>query len=200
MKPINDLAFQKLIEVMERYYQLSLEFKNALKLVLYEVEHPRGRRILNAMQVQRNMWFLLSGLIREVYLDQENFREYTSWFWFPNSCVCTEPGLFSQEASESAVEVIEDSRLISISYQDWDMLKARFPEVSLLSEKIRSSYGRLKQHHNQEKAYLSAEERYLKHEQTLKYLFARAMLKHIAEFMSMAPDTLSKLRKNLSGR
>ncbi|MEJ2881404.1 Crp/Fnr family transcriptional regulator [Pedobacter sp. GR22-6] len=185
---------------MERYYPLTLAFKTALKAVLYEVEYVHGKRILNAMQTQRWVWFLIEGLIREIYVDSESLTEHTNWFWFPNSCVYTDPGLFSQEPSESAIEIVEDCRLVCISYRDWVGLRSNFSEVDYLTEKIRSSYSRIKYHHVLEKSYLTTEARYLKHEMALQHLFARAMLKHVAEYMGMAPDTLGKLRKKFSGR
>lgn len=135
MQNISDESFIRLIAVMERYLPLGAKFKIAFKAVLFETAYDKGARILSSGQVQQTIWFMLSGLAREIRLDSQTFMEKSSWFWLAGSFLFTSPGFFSHEPSEKTIELLESSELVWISFADWDHLKEQFSEARLMTEK-----------------------------------------------------------------
>lgn len=72
------------------------------------------------------------------------------------------PGFFSREPVIAAIELVEDSVVLEISYDDFMSLKERFNEVPLLVEKIRGYYERLRVGRTSDFVNLSANDRYKK--------------------------------------
>lgn len=200
MQRISEESFQQLIVVMERVMVLSFPFKMALKKVLFETEYDRGARVLNFGETQGKVWFLLSGLFREIRMNRQALKEKTSWFWPAMNFVYTDPGFFSQQPSSRAIEVEEESRAVLISYQDWSDLKETFRETDKVTELIRGSYNQFRMEHMEDMKSLTVDERYLDKEEILDYLFPRTQLNYIADYMGMAADTLGRLRSKYLGR
>lgn len=198
MRPITVESFNILIESLERYFVLGDRFKRLLRTTLFEIEYKKGSRILSAGSKQKIVWFMLEGLAREIRVDEETFEEQTLWFWFELDFLYTTPGFFSREESETAIELLEDCKMVFISYENWSRLKSLFKETEPTTENVRGEYDRLRKLHAEDIKNLGTVDRYLKHEAILKKLFARTKLGFIAEFMGMAPDTLGKLRKKYS--
>ena len=200
MQRISNESFNELISELESFMVLSFKLKIALKEVLYETIYEKEARILNFGDTQRIVWFLLQGLLREIRMNRTTLKEKTSWFWPVKNFIYTDPGFFSQQPSERAIEVVERSKAVFISYLDWSALKAAFEEVELITEMIRGGYNKMRIEHVEDMKSLSIEERYLDKEETLDYLFPRTQLNHIADYMGMAADTLGRLRTKYYGR
>lgn len=200
IKPVSDIAFDRLLKVLETVMVLSVQFKLELRKVLYETSYEKDARILNFGGTQRMVWFMLSGLLREIRINKITLKEKTSWYWLPGSFVYTDPGYFGQQPSLRAIQAEVDCELILMSYEDWLVLKAAFVEVELITERIRGDYNQLRFEHMEDMKLLSVDERYLDLEATLDYLFLRTQLNYIADFMGMAPATLGRLRSKYYGR
>jgi hypothetical protein len=200
IKPVSDVAFERLLKVLETVMVLSVQFKLELRKVLYETSYEKDARILNFGDTQSVAWFMLSGLLREVRLNKVSLREKTSWYWLPDSFVYTDPGFFSQQPSLRAIQAEVDCRLILMSYPDWLALKAEFSELDAITEMIRGDYNHMRIEHMEDMKLLSVDDRYLDMEATLDYLFLRTQLNYIADFMGMAPATLGRLRSKYYDR
>lgn len=198
MQPITNKSFCTLIDVTEIFNQLSVKFKMAFKGMLLETEYKKGARILNAGSTQHMLWFTLDGLAREIRVHPETFEESTVWFWFAHSFLFTTPGFFSRAPSESTIELLENCKVVLISYQDWAQLKVIFEENEFVMEKIRGRFDSMRQQLTDDIRNLSTDQRYLKHEQMLDDLFGRTQLRYVAEYLGMSPDTLGKLRRKYS--
>jgi len=199
MERISNNSYNSLIQVMEGFFKLSPKFKVVFKSMLYETTYKKGARIVNSGSKQKVIWFMLDGLAREIRVHNETFEENTGWFWFSLSFLYTSPGFFNNTSSKSTIEILEDCRVVLISYEDLVELKKGFGETELVIERIRGEYDNIRLLYADDIRNLSTDERYLKHEKTLDILFGRTQLRFIAEYMGMSPDTLGKLRKKYSG-
>ncbi|NQX38435.1 cAMP-binding domain of CRP or a regulatory subunit of cAMP-dependent protein kinases [Pedobacter steynii] len=194
MKAISDEAFHILIEQMELFMVLSTRFKTLLRPMLFEMVYHKGARILNFRQRQEMVWFMLDGLAREIRVNEWSFKERTIWFWFPFSFVYTTPGFFSQQPSQSTIELLKDCRMIMVSYDNWQRLKRMFGDTEKVTEMIRDTDARLKMGHQERINNMNTEERYVENKDLLDKLFCLTKRQYIAEFMGMSLDRLSKLR------
>lgn len=195
MTPVSDEAFNRLIHIMEMFLPLTAGFKKTLRGMLYEATYMAGEKILYYREIQKNVWFLLDGAIREIRCNKETSAEYTAWFWLAESFVYVVPGFFGQFASESILEVLDDCRTIYISYEHWEVLRNTFKETDAITEIIRGDYEIQRQQHANDIIHMTTTERYLKHKIKLQKLFLCALQKDIATFMGMTSDTLGRLRK-----
>jgi hypothetical protein len=194
MQRISNESFNELMHVLESFMVLSFRVKMTMKEVLYETTYEKDARILNFGDTQQVVWFLMEGLLREIRMNQKTLKEKTSWFWPSKNFCYTDPGFFSQQPSERAIEASQKCKVVFISYPDWSALKSEFEEIEVLTEMIRAMCNKMKMEHMEDMKLLSIEERYLDKEEILDYLFPRTQLNYIADYMGMAPDTLGRLR------
>jgi hypothetical protein len=200
MKAISNESFTELLRVLETFMALSFSVKMALKEVLYERTYEKDARILNFGDTQQVVWFLMEGLLREIRMNQKTLKEKTSWFWPAGNFSYTDPGFFSQQPSERAIEASQPCKVIFISYPDWSALKSELEEIEVITEMIRGMYNKMKIEHVEDMKLLSIQERYLDKEEILDCLFPRTQLNYIADYMGMAADTLGRLRAKYYGR
>lgn len=196
---ISNDAFHLVIKQIERVMPLSTKFKLALRSVLLETVYEKDSRILQSGRVQDKVWLLISGLAREVKLDEQSLKERTSWFWLEGDFISTSPGFFSQDPSGETIEILESSTVVLISYQSWRGLMGSFPETEVLTEKLRTACDKARLQHSEDISNLSTDDRYLARRKMLENLTTRTKQKFVAEMMGMAPDTLGKLKSKYSG-
>ena len=195
VQPITHDALESLSKELQNFLEFSDGFLSSLRAVMFEISYKKGARILNFLQTQQMVWFMISGIAREIMVDPASYDERTSWFWMEKDFIFANPGFFNREPSQRTIEVLENCRMAFIHYEDWKMLHDKFAETDLLTEKIRGYYAGAKLLHADQLLSLPADERYLKNRKLIMSLFSRTKRKYIAEFMGMAPDTLSRLFK-----
>lgn len=196
IKPISDEVFNAIVDKMEQSYSISNIFKTRLRSVLLEITYKRGCHILNAGAKQPIAWFLIDGILQEITVDKVTFERKTAWFWFGFAFVYAAPGFFDREPSQITINVVKDSKMATISYQNWKALKDSFEEFDKLTEILRSNYETSRKLHLNDINALSTIDRYVKYEAKVNTLFQHIQLRHIAEYTGMSTDTLGKLRRN----
>ncbi|MBB6271871.1 hypothetical protein HDF26_002328 [Pedobacter cryoconitis] len=195
MKAISDGAFHILIGHMELFMALSARFKSLIRPMLFETDYDKGARILNFRQRQEMVWFMLDGLAREIRVNEWSFKERTIWFWLPFTFLYTTPGFFSQQPSQSTIELLQDCHMVMISYDNWQRLKRLFLETEKVTEMIRDADVKLRLAHQEQLRSMNTEDRYKENLGLMDRLFALTKRKFIAEFMGMSVDRIGKLRK-----
>ncbi|MBC8986682.1 Crp/Fnr family transcriptional regulator [Pedobacter sp. N36a] len=189
---ISNSVFTLLLERLASFYPLSAGLVNALRPFLKEHDGHKGEILLQKGKKGDQVWFICEGHAREIGVDLENGNEMTSWFWFKEDFIFAYPGFFSQQPAESAVELIEECRLIEMDYEDFIILRDTFPEVWPLVESIRHYYDHLRLTHLKDLQSLSAKVKYLKFYHEHKSLFNIARHKDIANFLGIKDDGFNR--------
>jgi|GEM_PF-4197250 hypothetical protein len=195
MKPVSDEAFEVLLSTMEMTMPISAGFKLLIRPLLVETEYKKGARILNFNEVPELVWFMLSGLAREIRVNAQTYAESTVWFWTDRSFLYTNPGFFSHEPSRTTIEILQDCRVVFISYGDWIRLKENVEDAESTIKKIRGADDMKRFIHADHLQNLDTTQRYLDEQDTLNRIFQYTKLQYIAEYLGMSVDRLGKLRK-----
>ncbi|SHE46504.1 Crp/Fnr family transcriptional regulator [Pedobacter caeni] len=191
------MLFNQMIEVMQRFYPISSALILQLSQVIHFIDYRAGYTILNYKEIQKFIWFQLKGTSAEMTRDIVNSGEFASWFWFVGDFIYTTPGFFSQQPSESAIVILEDSSFIYISIEDFTALKRQFLEAESLIEKLRDNYKVLRTQHAADMKRTALERaRNLCHNHP--HLLKICSRKQLASFLSMSPDTLTRSLKKLT--
>jgi len=193
---IEQQTFDYLMHKLDYLAPIPSSFKENLKLVLSEEYTKAGTHILNNREIQKKIWLIISGTAREYTTQEGSKYEHTKWFWFENDIVYTEPGFFTQQPAQSYIEILEDSHLVYIDFQNFQSLKKAYPELELLLEQIREHSKRSATRYLDDLRILSATERYQQLFKAHPKLFNIAKQKDIAYFLGISPDTLGRLRKS----
>ncbi len=159
-------------------------------------EYKKKDIILKVGEVENYLTFVESGAARLFFL-KEN-KELTIRFVFSYQYLTVYDSLTQRTPSRCNVEALTDMVVWKLHYDDLQVLYkshsvgnliGRLTVESLYIEKI-----------NREFSFLSetAEERYLNLMKENPDLFQKIPLKHIASYMGITPQALSRIRKRIS--
>lgn len=145
-------------------------------------------------QIPNKFGFVLTGLFRYVYISEEG-KEFTKVFMPEKSFISSYSSMISKKPSHFFIEAIEDSKVLTISYNCWEELKQRNPKWNLLLIKLLEMGYSVKEKRERDFLLLDAESRYktfLTEFPTLKNRIKQHM---IASYIGITPVALSRIRK-----
>lgn len=177
---------------IERFTRLSEEEWEAIESCLTRREYPAGQSLLEDGQVCRKLYFVEQGLLR--FFVYKDGLDASKFFTVAPYCFTSQKSFTEQMPSRDNIETLEDSVIWELSradafalfrYPNWsEFVRKLIQEVQFNTEQL------LEASQNQ-----TAEERYISFLETEGQLLTRLPLKHVASFLGIAPQSLSRIRK-----
>lgn len=179
-------------EIARIYCTLSPMGIDALSQLLVPMKFQKGEVVLPEGEICRAMYFVNRGMVRQYYY--KNKKDVTEHFSFEGRiCFCIESFL-KQEPSRLIVEALESSYLYAIPYEAWHIAMQQNHELNLLYRKILEHALISSQTHADSQRFENATERYARLLSTHPEIILRAPMLHVASFLQMTPETLSRVR------
>lgn len=146
-------------------------------------------------EVCKALYFVEQGMGRSYYLN-ENGKEITQWFFGVGKFMTSADSFFQQTASLYYLEVLENSIVYSISKEDLDLLFSRFHKMEKLGRLVTTEM--LTKIVNKLNAiqFQTAKERYDYMLTEFPDIAYQVPLGHMASYLGMTQETLSRIRKN----
>ena len=155
----------------------------------------KSKVLIKEGSVCNTLYFVEQGMGRSYYL-KEDGKEVTQWFFGVGKFMTSADSFFNQSPSYYYLETLEDSILHSISYEKMNLLLAKYHKmekfVRLLSIEMLT---RVAQKLNAIQ-FQTARERYDYMISEFPNISHRIPLGHIASYLGMTQETLSRIRKN----
>jgi CRP/FNR family transcriptional regulator, anaerobic regulatory protein len=161
---------------------------------LVREEVAKNTLLLSAGTVCRHLYFLESGLLRFYIL--KDGTEITKYFTDVPYVFTSQKSFTSQQPAKENIETLEESILWRMKYDDafsllavdsWNtFIRKLIQEVQSFTEEILEAIQTE-----------TAENRYLALLATQPALIQRVPLKHVASYLGIAPQSLSRIRKNI---
>ena len=191
--------FEKLIEGIGQKVALSSTELETLKSFFIPKKIRKRQYILNAGDVCQYITLVEKGLLRSFTVDDdghEHVVQFASEGWWISdvgSFVSGKDALYN-------IEALEDGELLHLTRQAMDELLVQFPVMEkffrlLMQNNIVALQRRVVAYMS-----LSAEGKYLKLMEVAPDILNRASQQHIASYLSVTPETLSRIRKKISER
>lgn len=149
-----------------------------------------------AGHVANSKAYINKGCARTFVIDEAG-NEKILYFSFEDFWLCDFESFSTGLPGKHNVEMLEDSELLIISKTDWEKLEKEITKMSQwYVRKVARSAGAMLNRLAEVKID-TPEERYLNLLKTKPYIFQRIPLKHIAAFLDIQPQSLSRMRKRL---
>ena len=171
---------------------LSAELEEILKVLLERKEFSKGQFLFKQGEVCRQMFLIEKGFARVFYISNTG-KEITAWFSAENDFITPIDTFYQYKATQDNCELLEDSIVYSLKYSDLESLLNNPEAVNLafitsfgIAKKMSEFIVSIK--------FQTAEERYNTLIQNYPSIFQRAPLGHIASYLGITQETLSRIR------
>jgi CRP-like cAMP-binding protein len=137
---------------------------------------------------------LVNGAIRYFYTDDSG-EESNVWFSFDEDIVADAPSFVDQKPANESIQLLEDSELYAIEYQDLQSLLQKHHTFALWYIKLVEQYY-VSQIEDRiaDLQFLNAKERYEKLLGQFPTISNRVSLGYIASYLNITQETLSRIR------
>ena len=163
----------------------------------FQIKTLKRREILHDINsVCGNVYFIEEGIIR--YFQVENGEEVTGQFFFTGGWYTDLESFLSNSYSRQTAQAIESTSLLYISKQDLEKLYKEIPQFERLGRLIaeQAFIGLRKKTDNL--TLLDAKERYLNLLKHRPKVIRRIPQYYIASYLGIKPQSLSRIRKDVS--
>ena len=183
---------EKMVEKLNSLSPMSEEFAGKVRTLAKIVTYRAGDFLLKEGQVCDKACLVAKGLTRSFYVNEG--LDITSRFMEEGFIVTSWPSYYTQKPGNEFIEAAEDTTLVCLGYNDIQQLYIDFPEFNIIGRRQVEYAFHLAEQRTQMLRKHTAEEKYkffLDHHPTL---LQRVSLKHIATYLGMSQETLSRVR------
>lgn len=184
--------YKKLFQVLDRVVILSKQQQENVRRFFKYQEFPKDSLILNADEICNHLYFVVEGIVRQYYCFEG--KEMTSRFAFEEDFTFAPSSFILRKPSQEMISCISNCKFFVITYEGLQYLYDNDPDWNRI--------GRLLIEHYfielEERAFLmkaqTASERYDDLMQRYPDLVDRVKLGHLASYLGITQETLSRIR------
>ncbi len=155
----------------------------------------KGDHFLKEGQRVSSYFVLNRGLIRAYF--NKNGKEVNTWFGEEHQIFCSILPVYTEKPSFENIQFLEDSEVYAISADDLETLYHSYPELNLIGRKIAEEVCVVLEERITSLHTETAIERYHSLLKLQPNLLNRISLGHIASYLGITQETLSRIRKQL---
>lgn len=183
------------LAVNSRYPGMNLEGRKQIENILVRKDFSKGELLVAEGQISQNIVLVGKGMIRQFYY--KNGKDVTEHFSYEGCIAMCIESLLKQEPTRLMMEALEDGtiyllnhhKLMLLAEVSWEvnMFYRKVLEHSLITSQVKADSWRFE----------TARERYNNLMQAQPEVIKRAPLSHIASYLLMTPETLSRVRSGV---
>lgn len=190
------MKLNPLIKNLETYIKISDVIKKLLSTVVEITTIEKGAILVEEGNSCNELFYLNSGLFRSFYI-REKGDEVTSSFIQENEFFTNVKGFINAVKSTETFEALENSSICRIKRENYWKIMSENPVLSPINSQIINNHRIELEERIKMLQCLTAKEKYQFFEFNYPKLINRVQLSHIASFLGVRLETLSRIRKNL---
>jgi len=178
--------------INSQYPGMTPEGRKLIEGILIRKEVEKGEILLKEGQISHNIVIVGKGMLRQFYY--KNGKDLTEHFSYEGCIIICIESTLKQEPTRLMIEALEPSivyllpynKLLTLTEMSWEvnMLYRKIIENSLITSQVKADSWRFE----------TARERYNQLMANQPEVIKRAPLSHIASYLLMTPETLSRVR------
>lgn len=185
-----------IVKLISRFLTLTEEESKAFKECIPIESFEKGTILLREGQVSRESFFVIQGCVRKYYII--NGDERTTAFYIEDESVASLQSYKNKTPANHYFECVEDCRLAVLSYNREQELFKRVPKYeSLCRMSMEDDFG-AQQESLAKFMTSSPEQRYTTLLESRPDLLQRVPQYHLASYLGVKPESLSRIRKRLA--
>lgn len=186
--------YDLILKNVAKHISLTREEASYFTSLLIYKETPKKTTLLVEGQACNQLSYVHSGALRSYCLDKEG-KESTIMFavadWWLTDMYC----FLNEKPAMMYIETIEDSRLLTISRENFDRLLNEIPKFERFFRILFQNAYTREQLRIIENLTLTAEERYFRFINKYPQIVPHVTQKQIASYLGITPEFLSAIRK-----
>ena len=195
MNILDAQPFQIFQRILSRYAQIPDAEWKAFETFVRPRRVRKHSHLLKPEQISRHLSFVCQGLLRMYRITDG--AEINTAFFPELSLADSFVSFMRQQPSEYGIQALEDTQILTVSYEAMEKLGARSSCWRELA--LGASIFKLTQKEHRETFLMqsAAEERYLNFVKKCPQIANRVPQYHLASYLGIKPQSLSRIRKNL---
>ncbi|SHH34235.1 Crp/Fnr family transcriptional regulator [Winogradskyella jejuensis] len=190
-------ANNSIIQLLLKGLSLSKSEIEITEPLFQKVFYEKGALLLRTNDIVNYQYYTLEGCLRSFYLDKYG-KEHTLQFAIRDWWISDYTGFFSDSKAILNIEVIEDAILYRISKENKERLYSKIPKIeSFFRKKLENAFAAF-QKRILANISQTATERYLNFINTYPDIEKSVKNYHIASYLGITTESLSRIRKEIS--
>src|SRR6476620_5885375 len=183
--------------------QLRLEYKlsdkDRTKLIpLFEpLEVKKNKHLFQSGNIAKYVYFIDKGCLRQYYINN-NGEERTIYFKVEDGWCSELVSFLNNKPTELNLQALEDSKLQIINQKNWIYAVTQIQSFTMGFIRAQQDTNYILKKRLAEATVETPEEKYLRFVKEEPLLLQRIPLYHIASYLAMTPETLSRIRKKIT--
>ncbi len=183
---------EKLITRLNALYPMGEELTGRIRDITKITTYPKKTILLKEGDTNNYACMVVNGLVRAYYLNEG--KDITSRLMDEGFIITSWISFYTRKPGNEFLETQEDTVLACVHYNDIQKLYAEFPEFNIIGRKQVEYSFYLSELRTQMLRKHTAEEKYKFFIDNHPKLVTRVSMKHIATYLGMNEETLSRVR------
>lgn len=188
---------EKFILALRKWANVPAEQAERLVNFARQVRIRKGEVFIREGEIPRHFAFVNEGLFRYFYLSEDG-KELTKGFFSEGAFLSSYSAMIAQRTSYFTIEALEDAEVLSIDYQQWEILRAQHPAWNELLVAVLEKAFMKKEERERQLLLYDAEKRYEIFLEQYPGLIHRVNQRLIASYLGITPVALSRTRKKMA--
>ncbi len=185
-----------LAEALTQLYPISDITKEAILQALKPCIYSKGLLVLTPGQRSEYLYFIEKGLMRGYYMEEG--KEITTWIVAEGGVGMATESFYRQTPSDLYIEVLEDSTVYRLHYQDFLGLRLKYPDYAQFILRFTEEYLIFNNIRLRLLCTRSPLERYKLFDSKHANLRGRLSQSVLASYLNMSYYQISRIRTQLS--
>ena len=183
---------EKLVEKLNSLAPMNDALAERIRSVAYIKSYKAGEIILREDEVCSRICLIVKGLTRSYYINEG--IDITSRFMEEGFIVTSWISYYTQKPGHEYIETTEETTLVCLDYADIEKMYHDFPDSNIIGRRQVEFAFYLSEQRTQLLRRHTTEEKYKLFTEAHPTLLQRVPQKHIATYLGMTEETLSRVR------
>lgn len=162
-----------------------------------KLEVRKNEHLFQTGEIAKNVYFIQKGCMRQYYINNSGV-ERTIYFKVESGWCSELVSFLNNTRTELNLQTLEDCNLLMINQKNWIYAVTHIPPFTMYFIKVQQDTNYMLKKRLAEATVETPDEKYLRFIKEEPHLLQRLTLYHIASYLAMTPETLSRIRKRIT--